>query len=607
MSKKRSSGQQLEQESIAKFKDLLSAWIVNELSNDFGFDFEVRIADDIEGERNQKVTGMSFYTQLKATDDDCSNGYFHDLNTSDVKLFSNTNIPVLLVKYYRKCNDFVYVIVQTHQWDVLDKTKPNWAEQDAIRIHLSKKIEHLSELKVEIIDAQKRIVRKTNYNLGLGEGINIEDFGDLKEKDLSEFKYKSLLSAFSKIQMGDTEEGIRLLQETYDIKREDTLTLTACLNLILQYNPINPENQRKIFDQSSEGEDLSRKIGLSGFEEYFKISKLQLLLIRNITSLSQLLLSKKMGENHDAEVLSPFTEIEILKLYNAQQLIISKIGVSLKKLIENGDLYEFILAQLLLIESVTYQIQKLGLIDEHLLDIEKEYRSPFVSTIEEMIPIINDEHLLQFYLFKLGNYYYWVLNYDQAEKYIERAITLTSAVGYTGYLESYNTLLEDIRNKNNPYDEKNRISEEDVSNLPFSEIKDMMTQNVQLQGFDLTKTDDEIINAINVGLADSDPTHYLKYCENIRIGYLFSSELGRQIGLMSLGSKLIWCKEAKRNVQGFSLQHIFNSFIGDNCANCTKRMKRDEDWVCTVKKLDEILLDPHFQEYLRKIHEHPNY
>ena len=186
MVKHRTQNQQLEQESRSKFSFLFSSWIVNDLPNDFGFDFEVRITEKGNSAANQVVTGLSFYVQLKATENEVPD-YYCDLETSDIKLYCNTNIPVLIVQYYSKFDFFVYEIVQIYVWDVIEKQNPNWHDQTTNRIRFRKKIEDVSELKNDILEAQMRIIRKSNYNLGLGEGISFSEFNTFRETDLSEF------------------------------------------------------------------------------------------------------------------------------------------------------------------------------------------------------------------------------------------------------------------------------------------------------------------------------------------------------------------------------------------------------------------------------------
>jgi hypothetical protein len=148
MPKQRTRQQILEQESKGKISLLLSDWILNDLPNDFGFDYDVRVTEiNPEKPDKQLVTGLSFYIQLKSTDANCEDGFFQDLSVTDINLFLENSIPVVLVKYYSKCTTILYEIIHSYVWDVLDHDDPKWREDAGKRIKLTKKLDDLQRLK----------------------------------------------------------------------------------------------------------------------------------------------------------------------------------------------------------------------------------------------------------------------------------------------------------------------------------------------------------------------------------------------------------------------------------------------------------------------------
>ena len=417
-----------------------------------------------------------------------------------------------------------------------------------------------------------------------------------------QFKFKTIIEGFSKIREGDVDSGIKLLQEAYAVKRDDLLTLNACFNLILQLNPVNPINHEKIVQYSSDGEQIAKKINLSGFVILFRIVKMQILLIQNITALSQILLRRKISELQKEDFIGFLIQEDVLILYNIQQRIILKIGVFLNRLIHEKSYFEFIISLIIMLECVTYQVQKLGFIREDFIKIESEHRRPLISLFEKISESITDKQLQQLAYCKLGNYYFSICNYEKAEEYIRNSIALAHDLGNLGAEKDLMLLLDDIVQQKNPYDPKNRMQEKELEEMPFVEIKQLLIRQMELQGFDLSKSDDPKIEAINLAILDSDPTRFLKHCEYIRIAYISTSMFGKIIGLPALGQKVVWCYRAKTNVSGFSLEGVFNSFIRTNCSECTEMQPREKEWKCTFGEFGKIILDPDFQEFLKKLH-----
>jgi hypothetical protein len=606
MPKQRTRQQILEQESKGKISLLLSDWILNDLPNDFGFDYDVRVTEiNPEKPDKQLVTGLSFYIQLKSTDANCEDGFFQDLSVTDINLFLENSIPVVLVKYYSKCTTILYEIIHSYVWDVLDHDDPKWREDAGKRIKLTKKLDDLQRLKKEIQDVKIRIIRKLNYyNMGLGEGIPPSEYDSLRIKDLQEYKFKTLNVAFSEIKTGNEVRGIALLEEAYLSPNEDLLKFCASINLILQLNPLFPDNHKKIIRYSTEGIELSKKIGESEFVDFLKITICNILLVQNITKIGQLLFAKTISKKNKGD-FSLFYDMDLINLYQLQEVINKKIQSYLENMIKHNNIQGLVFSSVTLMDTIIYQVQKFVLADEDYLKIEAGHRRPFIDNFEKLLSLIKDENSIQFGYYKLAQYYYWICNYEKSEFFIQKAIEISTRLGYTNNLVAYTQLLDDIKNKKSPSDPRNR-SPSNIDEVTFAQVREATIQSLELQGITIPTSDnakeDQFADAIRLGLEDLDPSEYLKYCEHLRVAYLYPSMLGQNIGLPTLGPKVIWCKKYGA-VEGLSLKSIFGWFIESTCKQCDMRKSRDKDWVCTWKTFEQITLDPEFQEFLKCKHE----
>ena len=606
MPKQRARQQILEQESKGKISFLLSDWILNELPNDFGFDYDVRVTEsNPEKPDKQIVTGLSFYIQLKSTDDDCENGFFQDLSVTDISLFLENSTPVLLVKYYSKCDSILYEIIHSYVWDVLDHDDPNWRENTVKRIKLTKKIDDLQRIKKEIQEVNIRIIRKLNYyNMGLGEGIHPSEYDNLRIRDLQEFKFKTLNVAFSEIQTGNEVRGIALLEEAYSSPNEDLLKFCAIINLILQLNPLLPENHKKIIKYSTEGIELSKTNGEDEFEDFLKITICNIFLIQNITKIGHLLFAKTISKKNKGD-FSLLYDMDLIDLYQFQEKINKKIQFCLENMIKQNNIQGLVFSSTTLMDTIIYQVQKFVLANEDYLQIETGHRRPFIENFEKLLSLIKDENSIQFGYYKLAQYYFWICNYEKSEFFIQKAIDISKRLGYANNIGSYNQLLDDIKNKKSPSDPRNR-GQTNIDDITFAQFREATIRNLELQGIIIPTSaedagEDRFSDAIRLGLEDIDPSEYLKHCEHLRVGYLYPSMLGQNIGLPTLGPKMIWCKESG-GFEGVSLKIIFYGFTNDKCKNCTVKKPRDKDWICTWKTFEEICSDSQFQEHLKRIH-----
>ena len=126
-----------------------------------------------------------------------------------------------------------------------------------------------------------------------------------------------------------------------------------------------------------------------------------------------------------------------------------------------------------------------------------------------------------------------------------------------------------------------------MKNRPFSDI---------LQGqefFNFTGiesiADPHFREIMTIAKRDSDPSEILKNCENILIGY-YPSELGLAMGIHSLRMKKVMCSKYERSYELFNLVDGFESFKKNICQTCEFKKSRRDDWILTVKKLEEMHL-----------------
>ncbi|MFX0095676.1 MAG: DUF4365 domain-containing protein, partial [Candidatus Hodarchaeota archaeon] len=145
---RRSSSQELEALSRAKLKEILSGWIVNDLSSDFGFDFDVRLTEE-ETENTQVVSPESFYVQLKSSH--IIDGHpYEDLKVEHLKLYFSQRIPVVLIKYFEEEDKFYWEIIQEYVLDILNNEEEEWRNQQTKRIILKNELTDLNQLKAQL-------------------------------------------------------------------------------------------------------------------------------------------------------------------------------------------------------------------------------------------------------------------------------------------------------------------------------------------------------------------------------------------------------------------------------------------------------------------------
>jgi hypothetical protein len=589
MPKKRSKNQQLEAVSRGKIGVFFSEWIVNDLNNDFGFDFEVSICDTID-DREQSVTGFNFYIQLKSSAS-CSNGIYYDLSTIDIELYLSQQIPVVLVKYCEDTDSLWWEIVQNYVWDVLNRADANWKENKFKRIQFSNKLEDLNILEKEIYKSQSRINRYHFLELGIGEGIRIskEDISELtnhKNRSLEEFKSLSLIEADIHFKTGNVEETIKKLYDVYDSPNEDVYKLKSIIGLTSFLNILQNEENKKIVDLCNEGIDLAQKIGYDNLEKYITIIQNEAFFYLSVTKISQLSLSRKIQDIFEENIFSFFYNEELIKMFKIHQSIVQNLNDSLIYLLEKKYVFEYILSLASIVEMIAYQILTFACFDDKIIKEEEVTRLNLVSQCEYVVENIQDTEILKPVIRSLSMYNYYISKTDEALYYANMAIEIGDADGDKKYLKSMEAFLDIIMTNPNPYETKETKPIDDMS---CSEYQEFTKNCIVAQGINL-EAEDELTEFINIALRDMDPSVYFRHCEHLHLDYISTSPVGRSIGLPSMGSKRIGCS-ISGYVEGVDLDHIFIFFRDNNCMGCKQHKPRKDDWGCTVKWVKEQALE----------------
>ena len=597
MTKERSTNQKYSQISVGKLTVLLSDWVLNQLTNDFGLDFDVRICSSFV-EKKQTVTKTSFYVQLKSTIEPCVPEPYHDLDIDDINLFANQGIPVVLIKYYEKCDQFHWVIIQPYVWDILDKEDPGWSNKSTKRIKIPHKLENLKELENQVLDAQKRIARHQVSDLGIGEAIHPTELEKFRNRHLEELKAISLDLASQKTKSGEFDEAKKLFEEVASSPDDDNYKLNAILNLIFQSDSSKIEEHPEILELTRQGIELADKISTPNYMHLLKIMRYRVQLVRIDSQLSRALYAKKYDERDGEGTFSFIYQLDVQALDSIRKSIVISMGQSISELVKGRYKSELILALATAIESIIYQIQILGFINPEIMQAEEKNRAPFIQSFIDLLKTETDKDRLQNGYFDLFLYFYWSGNVKLAKEYLEKAKQIAIDAGCTGYVKKCNELLIMIDEHPNPLalpDQK-----ESVEDLVISEGKEAIRKHLEVFGCDFKNPDKLTKETILPALDEMDPTEYLRYCSHFRISFISPSPLGQSIGLPSLGMKAIWCKYGSGSI-GHSLKNMIPHFQSTKCKECKNRIERSKEWTCKIKYFEEQNADPEFQQYIDKM------
>jgi hypothetical protein len=607
VAKKRSSNQQLEQASRGELISRLDEFVVNSLDNDFGLDFQVTLTESGE-DAHQEVQSINFYIQLKASEEFGGERARFDLATDDLELYVETSQPVVLALYDDAADQFYWTVTQDYIWDTLNQKNPEWREQDYNRIHVSKQntFEDTEPLKDAVIASQKRIIRRQNMGLGLGEGIHFSsvDLGELNREissSLLSFKGHSLIKSQELMQQGKMEEARETLIEVYNAPEKDEGKLKALVGLTHTYNSLEPEQAAHIIELSEEAIDLAQELDMDGLEYYTKIHKYQSELFILIEKTEEILVSLKFqGGDADAFFTYYFNET-LIELLEEKVRIFGEINDALNQLVDGDHPYEFIVSLPVVLDYISNQIMRLThlqVVDRDALN-DENHDHPLVEQCEQILDIVDDPEIRMMLGKSLGRYYYFTLEPEKAKTYFTTGIEGAEELGDEHTVDFLQELLEDVENQPDPY-EREEVSKEEVEEMSLSEYQEMAKDMLEMQGIDLdADSEDRMLKAVRLGVKDIDQTEYFRHCEHLRIRQLSTSPLGRQLSLHTLGTKMVWCKHGGA-IESVNLELAFNGFKEQYCEGCEHHCPRPDDWIPDLSWWEEQAQDPALEEFLDK-------
>ena len=241
-----------------------------------------------------------------------------------------------------------------------------------------------------------------------------------------------------------------------------------------------------------------------------------------------------------------------------------------------------------------FQITHFAVFNKDLIEEEKKCRKKFIEQCESVLVNISEADLKKMLLRSLANYYYWTLENEKAVEYLSTAIKLGEEDQDKSFVEANSNLLEQIKNKPNPYDAPETKT---IDEMTVEEYQEITKELLAAQGITL-ESKDHLTDAISIGLRDMNPKEYFQHCENLHISYVTTSRFGRSIGLPSLGQKFVWCKHCKSSIAGADLKGVFNLFKQQNCQSCAFRKPRSENWNCYVNWVKKQENCPEFKRAL---------
>jgi hypothetical protein len=589
---RRTSSQELEKISRAKLENILSCWVVNDLHNDFGFDFDVRLTEE-ESESTQIISPLSFYVQVKSSHKIDGHPY-EDLNVSHLKLYFHQRIPVVLMKYYEENDSFYWEIIQDYALDTLNKEEKDWEKQQTKRINLQNELNDVNQLKTQLIRSQSRITKHQAFLMPIGEGIKYElnDLGELsnhRKKALLEFKTLGISEADSLERIGVKSESQKLLLDVINSPEEDITKVSAIIALVWSLNLADKQENQRIVQYAIQGIKISTNLNKPDLSNYLVIFKNQALLYQISVRFFYTLVGKRMSEKTTGGIYSIFYTKELLDLSGLVVPLVEETNKALNELREEN-FYFFIFSLPSIVDIAAIQIYYLTAYDKNILKLEKNRRDDLILLCEKLANDVEDANFRKIMYKSLSYYYYNILEQKKAIESLEKAIQNGELDNDPAFVRWELSVLDKIKAKSSPYDV---TKPKPFSETTLKEIKEIMEDYIT-EGGHLNKQD-RISEAIKLAIEDLDLTRVFRFCKNIYAEYTSQSALGRMLNLPSLGQRVIWCKHGGFYA-GHNLQGMFDSFVEDHCKNCKFNDPQPDDWECTAGWMTKHNENPEFKQ-----------
>lgn len=588
----------------------LSAFVINELSEDFGLDFQATLTEELDSEY-QQVSSINFFIQLKASQNfgDGDTAKF-SASTDDLNLYLQNPSPVVLALYDNSQDEFYWTIVQEYIWDELEERTPNWRSQgsNTVRVDKDQTFSDTDHLRSRVLEGQNRILRRHNMAMGIGQGLKFspDDPSELDmqvESSLQDFKGHSLIKSAEMLKKGKREGAKEQLRKVYEAPEQDEGKLKALSGLLHIHHPDQGQEEAlQILELAEEGMDLAQNLDQLGHEKYIQIHKNHAQLSILLDKTEEILFSMKIQEDGGDGLFQVFLTEGLFEMLGEKLRVFGEINEALNTLLENDEYYHYTISLPLIVDYITTQVivyAGLKIVDRDELRNSDQVH-PIVAQLEQILEIMDEPETEMSIHRHLGLYYYHIYKQEEAIEHFEAAVQLAEKVGDEFMAEGVSDFLEEVRENPDPY-----APEEDKTDpmeLPLSEFQDLMKEVAEAQGFDLDNPSDDIGESVKMAVKDVDITEYLRHCEHLRIRQMFTSPLGHQMGLRSLGPKLMWCKHGGGS-EGHNLEMQFRHFKQTHCEGCEHHSPRGDSWTCTMEDVQEQEQDPELQEVVENIRE----
>ncbi|MHA2246302.1 MAG: DUF4365 domain-containing protein [Candidatus Hodarchaeales archaeon] len=455
----RSNKNKQEDTSRARLKFLLNEWIINDLTNDFGFDLEVRIAQTIKS-GDQVVKDQSFYIQIRSSNTS-KRAQFEDIKIGHLILWNEQTIPVVLMKYDVKQDLFYWDIVQEYVSDIIAKKNSKWKHKAFTRLRFRHKLENLDILKKQIFSCQKRVIKTKAKGISLLDAIKFspDDLTELrshKEKAQLEYWRASLIESMELFKGGDREISMRIWDEIYSSADDNRVKILIALGSAFADN-YNLEILHKALEVAENNSLQS---------EYDLLS----VIINGIYLLE--ILDEKLAIIAVNRALKA-TGIDL----NSLGMDLNSLGITNSSNVEyfeetKSDVYDLI-SELYKANKIYYIIAAsfiLSVITKEIrvtaLSLNKAHRKEFLQELnsnvdqlaehcEQLLQNIGSDYHSQFFsallLNNLADYYYWTQKKSKALKYKNAYLLLAQQYNHYDILQETNNEIKTIKKTTDPY------------------------------------------------------------------------------------------------------------------------------------------------------------
>ena len=571
----------IETQSVGFIYQFFSEWNPNELTNDFGLDFQIVIFE-------QGIsTKYTFCVQLKSTQSINIKGEYIKFNIDIRHLvyFCDFIDPVLLIVFDAQSKIGYYLNIFDYCTTILENEKPNWRTQKHITLNipLTNRLSDLEVVKNDIIDTTKRKWRYNShllkwyegYELFLSDPEKLEKIMNKKEQDTIEMRFHTSQLYFYQDDLQKTKEQF---EKVYNMKREDENQLKAILGYILSQNIILDNINSELSRLCQEGIELARKLNSNLYANTFTFFLKLLEYIKIINKMLPMFILRT--QKSDSGVYDSFLiELEAIDLVNLNielDKINQELFKNLNEFLEQEDYRTYLILLLHVIKIGNYANEILiKFIDKSIVIESIEKFDPFIKIIEKLSDIGNDNEITLYTYFCLGGYYS-LYDKEVANDYYNKGLKLAQEIGHKFYLRKFNQMLS-IKKKN-----FEQFSYEAYQELPIKEA--LVDEIVMLEMKIESIPNGHMKEVYAIALSDLDPTDFLKSCKYLAIWYKPSS-LGIDLELYSIGRKTVICLKKVKYSESANLSLVYKYFKEKICRNCTDKNPRKEYWCFNHKIL----------------------